>query len=366
MPTIELMTSQSADQLNVRLEPAFNVLGTCVMMANVDDVSGLDEWVMQTTAGFSPQRRREHRLVMIGLHYAVLPPRSFSSFPAYVDFLATAPPTYLRDRLFDVYDGLDFCHSDNEPLPTSLDFGRDALVADADLFLTYLRSRFSEEYIEENLEREVHTLLQQPETLRDKVVSHFRMLWADTLADDWARNMPLLQACIEACCQIDLAKLTPYDALTQITGESPGDNWREKLDSANRVVFVPSAHMGPYLHKVDADDAIYVLFRARTPEGSQSQSPALRRSDLLVRLQALGDDTRLSILDLLVQEDGLCSPEIMDRLSLSQSAASRHLKQLSATGFLSEKRREGAKCYSLQKDQVQRVCQSLLQYLDAK
>lgn len=46
------------------------------------------------------------------------------------------------------------------------------------------------------------------------------------------------------------------------------------------------------------------------------------------------------------------SQDLMQQLDLSQSAASRHLKQLSATGYLSERRCNGAKCYTLNPDRI--------------
>ncbi|MCZ7544078.1 MAG: metalloregulator ArsR/SmtB family transcription factor [Anaerolineae bacterium] len=97
------------------------------------------------------------------------------------------------------------------------------------------------------------------------------------------------------------------------------------------------------------------------PEGVQIAS--LSRSDLLVRISALADDTRLRILRLLGDAQELRAQEIMDRLDLSQSAASRHLRQLSATGFVRERREDGAKCYSLNRERVEDTCQALKQFL---
>ena len=54
---------------------------------------------------------------------------------------------------------------------------------------------------------------------------------------------------------------------------------------------------------------------------------------------------------------------MINLLDLSQSAASRHLKQLSATGYLIERRREGAKCYSLNPDRIEATLQALANFL---
>jgi ArsR family transcriptional regulator, arsenate/arsenite/antimonite-responsive transcriptional repressor len=95
-------------------------------------------------------------------------------------------------------------------------------------------------------------------------------------------------------------------------------------------------------------------------------SPALSRSELLVRLSALADDTRLQILELLTQHDELCAQDVIEMLDLSQSAASRHLRQLTATGYLLERRREVAKCYSLNPQRVDDTLRALKRFLRAK
>ena len=43
----------------------------------------------------------------------------------------------------------------------------------------------------------------------------------------------------------------------------------------------------------------------------------------------------------------------MEKLNLSQSATSRHLKQLNVTGFLTERRYTGAKCYDLNPQRIE-------------
>jgi ArsR family transcriptional regulator len=83
------------------------------------------------------------------------------------------------------------------------------------------------------------------------------------------------------------------------------------------------------------------------PAGVRAVSPELDVAEMLVRLNALSDETRLRILALVGEHGELCTPEIMAELDLPQSTAQRHLKQLSATGYLTERRRDGSKCFSL-------------------
>ena len=84
---------------------------------------------------------------------------------------------------------------------------------------------------------------------------------------------------------------------------------------------------------------------------------------MLVRLNALADDTRLSILEMLVAEEELCAQDFINRLDLSQSSASRHLRQLTASGFLNERRRDVAKCYSLNSERIEDTMKALKRLL---
>ena len=93
----------------------------------------------------------------------------------------------------------------------------------------------------------------------------------------------------------------------------------------------------------------------RTPSSSRSL-PACRvkPNNMSIRVieQQFDDDTRLRILSLLSQQDELCAQDIMLQLDLNQSAASRHLRQLSAAGYITERRRDVAKCYSLNRERI--------------
>lgn len=58
--------------------------------------------------------------------------------------------------------------------------------------------------------------------------------------------------------------------------------------------------------------------------------------------KSLADETRLSMLCLLMQQEELCVCEFMEVLEITQSKASRHLRYLYNTGWVQD-RREGLK-----------------------
>ena len=192
-------------------------------------------------------------------------------------------------------------------------------------------------------------------------------MWETILKPEWARIEPMLHASVDAFAQVEFSGMTPLEAARTVVGQELPDRWQEMLDKPDErlqeITFVPSAHVGPYLGMFKPNGTLWLLFGARATGGTTITSPDLSRSELLVRLNALADDTRLRILQAIHEAGELCSQDIMIQLELSQSAASRHLKQLSASGYLAERCREGAKCYSLDPQRIEAVLSALSSYL---
>jgi DNA-binding transcriptional ArsR family regulator len=173
----------------------------------------------------------------------------------------------------------------------------------------------------------------------------------------------MLQESVAAFQKLDYSNMTAYEAIRAVTGRDMTGKIDLKLSDVDQLVFVPTAHIGPYIGKYLHENTLYITFGARLPRGVQSASSDLSRAELLIRLNALADDTRLRILELLTRHDELCAQDIIERLSLSQPTISRHLSQLSATGYITERRREVAKCYSLNTDRVMDTLRALTNFL---
>jgi DNA-binding transcriptional ArsR family regulator len=345
------------------LEPVRNMLNSLCLINKVEELSGLDAWVTRTAAALTPEQLHTNRVVCEGLHYAVQPDKAWSGFPAYLDALAAQDALALRDRLFEAYARIAHKaardRGDTTPLP-----GQKELLGSLETFLTYLKANFS--HFDISIETEAHALLNNPPAMQDLIVSHLREMWDKFMATEWERVKPMLQESVQAFQQLDLTGQTPVE-IARTIDPALGENlekWERFSAHVEQVIFVPSAHLGPYAGKFAGERVLVVFFGARLPEGTRVSSPALTRAELLVRLAALADDTRLSILNLLARDEELCAQDIMARLDLSQSAASRHLRQLSATGYLIERRCEGAKCYRLNRDCFRNTTRALEQFLD--
>jgi DNA-binding transcriptional ArsR family regulator len=347
--------------VSVALEPAHNILNSMILLNKAGVTSGYGEWLTQTAASLSPQLRHNNLLVLEGLHYAINPNRSWPSFQAYVTSLTQLDPTILRDAILNAYTAMS-CDSKDIPLTDPTD-----ILATLGTFLDYLQARFPPERINLQIESEAYLLLKDPPAMRDTIITHLQAMWTTYFEPEWTRVTPMLQASVTAFQQIDFAGLTPLEATRQIINQEVPEGWKKMLEQMkfSQLIFVPSAHIGPYLRVSKADGLAWLFFGARLPQGAQISSPDLSRSDLLVRLGAVADDTRLRILHLLSQQGELCSKDIMIELDLSQSAVSRHLQQLSATGYLSERRVEGAKCYSLSLERIQDTFHALEFFLSS-
>ena len=119
VPEPDLIVVPPVPSIGVALEPAHSALGSLVSLIKADKHSGFAEWVTRTAAALTPEQWHTHRLVMIGVHYAIVPDRSFSSFPAYVDHLAALDPVVLRNRVFNAYAQVSK-HEELPDLPVAL------------------------------------------------------------------------------------------------------------------------------------------------------------------------------------------------------------------------------------------------------
>lgn len=361
MPDPNVIIMPDTAEIKVQLVPVQTQINSLVLIARSKDLSGLSSWIYDTYNTLTPKQKETHHLVVIGLHFAIIPTRSWNDFPTYLKHLESCSPTYLRDKVLDAYLTLKSC----QPVPDNYKtMDKQSLLDDLNLFLDYLRTRFGEEYVFEDIETKAHVLLNDPAKMQNLIVSHLRYMWDQHLSEEWERITPMLQDAVTAFEKTDFHKMSRLEAAKYITGQELKDkNWGINAEEVEQIRFVPSAHTGPYLGKFHNKNMIGIIFGARLPDDAVFHAPDLSRTEITVRLNALADEVRLHILKLTAQEGELRSQEIMQKIQLSQSAASRHLKQLSATGYLNERRCSGAKCYSFNAERVEDTLQAVSAFL---
>jgi len=362
-PTTDFILATRAVPTSIALEPALNALNSLMILTKREWMPGTPDWIADAAATLTPAQQRTHFLVFIGLYHALTIEGGHPSFLDYVNSLARREPARLRDTILDIYINHPPIGLPEEiPVPTAAE-----LLGDVTFFIDYLRLTYPPDSVFPDIEQEAHRLLNRPEELQTTIVNHLREMWTLVLAKEWARVEPMLQESVNAFRQLDLSQATLPEAVRLVTGQEPGEGLEKWLQNVQQVIFVPSAHVGPYLGKLGAHHqghkTLWLFFGARLPQGMKAISPELSRSELLVRLSALADDTRLRMLKLIADSGELCAPDIQVRLDISQPATSRHVRQLTATGYLHERRVEGSKCYSLNRLRVEETMQAIEQYL---
>ncbi len=354
--------------VNVRfkLAPAFSGIESLREFIEVDRLSGFSEWVTQTAAGLPPDRRALHLLVFEtceSLFYEVLPVMSSElDFPAYVDAIAALDPQAMRDAMLAHYA----LWPQHDPSLWPEDRGAltpERLLREEDTFFQFMASTCAVMPVDHALVQRAYALYHDPPQLQAVIVEHLHWMWANVLRQEWERVRPMLEESVAAFERMDFSNMTAYEAARAVTTRDLRGIMDKKLESVETVIFIPSAHIGPYVSQSKQETALYIIFGARLPRGAQIASSALSRAELLTRLNALADDTRLRILELLTQNEEMCAQDIIERLNLSQSSVSRHLSQLSANGYVVERRREVAKCYSLNTDRVIDTLRTLTNFL---
>ena len=294
--------------VSLEFEPIYNILNSIALLSQVERLPALDAWVVRTAAELAPEQRRANQLIFAELAGALLPDRDWPDFPAYLADLAASPPEALRDRA--------------------------------------LRWR-AESPADTALRAEADTLLDDPPALQDLLVTHLRAVWEGGLAAEWRRAQPLLQR----IPGVAKHKAAP-DAATII------DNLRTFIAGpacceagVEQIICAPSPHVGRYVTRLRQDGVLRLFFHGQSNFAVVMRTAPVGRAELLNRLSALADDTRVRILELFAHQNELSAQEIMARLELSQPSVSRHLKQLAP--LLVERRGEGAsKFYSLGSTQV--------------
>lgn len=342
--------------VRVRLETGVvhNVLTSLHLVGEKDEDPGIHNWIYETAKAMTPEQLRRNHLVM-----SVLPTqpdndnaKGWNSFEAYLDDLAAQDAGELVA-----------CTLDWMPEP-------ERMLADRPAYIAFMRDKYVQkghDGFDEAYYAELHDLLNQPQTLLQMAVDHLREMWTQVMSAEWKRQLPMLQEAVSAFEQLDYYGLTALEAIRLVTGRDLTGKWDEALARLDEIIFVPSPHIGPYVMLFTGKaNFARVMFGARLPSGMKSASTALGRSDLLVRMSALADDTRLQILELLTRHDELCAQDIITMLDLSQSSASRHLRQLAATGYLLERRREVSKCYSLNPERVLDTVNALKLFLQKR
>ncbi len=81
----------------------------------------------------------------------------------------------------------------------------------------------------------------------------------------------------------------------------------------------------------------------------------INRTDLIKKFKALADETRLQIVELLVDGER-CACKIQEKFDFTQPTLSYHMKILTDCGLVNGKREGAMMLYTLNKTEFQAIC----------
>ncbi len=353
-PERELILAPERIRIRISAQPVANALNSLFLLSQSHQLSGLDEWVTKTAKAMPPEIYERHRVIFQGLYYALSYDGTAATFEQYIEQMEQIDPFALRDRVLETYLAIEPCDDRTDPGISQTD----EILISEHAFIEYLYTKFDPEIIDETIERKSYQLLMHPEDMKQAIIEHLQMMWSEYLKTEWLRTQPLVEESVKMLSELDLGGKSDAEIAQLITGKERED-WDRHFEKPRELTFVPSPHSGPYVNFLKNEAQLWILFGLRAPEGSTGGSLELSNAELLVRLEALADSTRLRILETVRANGEVCAQELIDILDLSQSSVSRHLRQLTASGYLIERRTEAGKCYSINADRLRDITASL-------
>jgi len=351
----DFIIATDTKQITFAFEPAAIVSHALGLLGAGLTTSGLSDWIYETSRSFSPIDFERANLSS-GILYGGRSRFEYrKTFPQLLKQIQDEDATALRNMAIKWM-------REHDKYP-----GDEVFLTDVDAFIKFQTDVYTQKgHMPEVYDWEYQfKALSNADFFKSEVMTFLNEIWKTSLKANWEKYEAELKASVDAFSKIDMADMDMFDAIEYVTGRDMRDN--DKLHdekTQRRSVFIPTPHIGPYVGWMDAGkDEVYVFYGVRMPA---SYNQTVSRSELLVSLNALSDDTRLQILDMLVNNDELCAQDFITELNLSQSSASRHLRQLTASGYIVERRREIAKCYSLNPERVESTIDALRNFLRKK
>jgi len=360
MPELEIIRPRSRVEISFTAAPVYNALASIYL---IREDSALVNWITASSHNLSTEQMDVNchvsRAAFSYLHGDVT-----SSFPEWVDRFAQRDADELVNSEAQelIVFARVYCPEEKDfPTPEAVQSDLQTYLKLTSQIVKAQNGNFKTAFYEAEYER-----LQNPEERKATMVRHLRWIWDTLLRQEWEQTEPLIHDSVDAYQSLSFSDLSREEVIRKVTGfKQIPSHWDIWLPHIKELVFIPSIHVGEFLTLAEIyQQKAYILFPAQIPEGAKKPSPALNRTELLMRLRALADDTRLLILDLAARHGPQTAQNVIESLDLSQSSASRHLTQLSAAGFLSIQKREGVKTYTLAIDRIEDTFTKLKGYLE--
>lgn len=354
MSDVAFVNDRTVAAIRFDQAPVYNALcSLCLLTQEVDNIS---PWVERTQAALTDSDKHAAETACAAMMY-VRGSRA-SDLPAWIDEFRSRSPDEVVSVAFErmAYKARTYLGDSEAPSAEELRSDQAAFMA----FASRMAAMYEKPFDEAETAAEYQRYL-DPAGYQHQVADAVEHLWSAYLADEWSHAAELTAASVRAFRSIELPGKTFEDRLKFITQRDYiPEVWVNAGTELKELVYIPSPHIGPYMIEIDrSETTAWIVGRARIPEESNVRMPELDRSDVLMRLEAISDANRLHIMEMAAKNGTITTQEVMEKLGLSQSSASRHLTQLGATGLLIVDAHEKTKRYRLNGDRVDETLGSL-------
>jgi DNA-binding transcriptional ArsR family regulator len=343
--------SKQRTKYSFKVEPVHNILTSMLFIDVAKGIDGLHDFIMRTNARLTPKERRMHRIIINVFWEVISPDNSWENFEDYLDHLGRTNAKEMIDGYWNrLAESYEIVNVDGDKLPD-----RQALSADPRVFYNYIKNtrQMRELLLTPDTCMEAIQWLEDPVFFKNSIIDHLQFMWERHLQDEWQRVEPLVATSVEDYNNFDLSDQGPVEAVQKVFGrEIHGAHWVDYLDTVIEVIFVPSMHIKPYATHFRGDGKVWLSYGADIAD-ERDAAYAVGRSQLLVTLAALADETRFAILEKVAEDGEVTAQEIIHSFDLTQPTASRHLVRLCATGLLVERRRHRVKVYRIDPNAVE-------------
>jgi len=338
---IGLLQGRPALQVSFCSSLAVSLIDAVTLVLKAPTVEGLDGWVYITHKQLPPGLKRDMEtlfplLCKCGLVSLPLDDPVHQSFGACAWWLDSLSEACCREMILDALR----CHGDSAgksdagELPPGEEGELEACLA----------AKLQGERLEQ-----ARRLVRDPLAFKERLVAVVTRFWNAFYQQEYDACRPLMERSVDHHrgqeYGADLADVYPAVAGRQL----PLDH--DRYADLERVIFAPSCHIGPYgiFERLPGQPPTMVVTYNCRPTGALGRAASDASAaveDMFPPLKALADETRLQILAMLDGRE-LYAQEIVERLEISQSAVSRHLRLMAVGGILTVRQQENMKYYAI-------------------
>jgi DNA-binding transcriptional ArsR family regulator len=357
----KLLVGRPKPAMEFIVSAPLDLVVTLVLVYRVPEMGAqADPWCIRTREQLGPELRQTldslYGCSGRGIYFAeellmafdpLSPDRRNATYASYRAYLANQSPEWFVEALKRAIRRVQEERRDIRPDPTGGDRA------------AWLR------FVEPGLQRadpaEIVRYAMNPAGLRAAVLSLYDTYEERFHAADLAAAAATLDGAAERAERLHEAYLD--EAFMDMTGYRLPPEIEDAGRAVERAIFVPCAHLGPFLSYVLYPPQLVVYFDASRPldrpvwQNGQVTEELAVESDLAA-LRALADGTRLKIVSIL-REGELYAQEVVGRLGISQSAVSRHLSMLESAGVVRVRPANGMKYYAVNAVRLRQLADAL-------